>query len=318
MNVKSLKKFFITVAVMSFVFMLAGCGFLGAEPTETVQKMLDAYTSGDAKEFASFFEEGDRMRYLMKAVDGSGAGEMQEVYAKVYELTQKAEITVVGEGDADEYVKVRIKTVDYSENLHTSMVNAMKNDGTNFENAPEWMMTALSLPGEIIEKELDVRVQANGKMYDASFNEEFFDALTGGFYEYIGCTMASCTRGSNKSYLLGSFDRVLYSLDEYHESIKSPQATAAGVNGAITHFVAEYDGYEGIGAGGNYKGNVARLYLIIDYSKASNDSLQKIGMLSMANTTYISMDASIKGMEASGYSCKLNDFGVGVESDEDK
>ena len=315
---KSLKKFFITVAVMSIVFMLAGCGFLGAEPTENVQKMLDAYTSGDAKEFASYFEEDDRMHYLMKAVDGSGAGKMQEIYAKVYELTKKAEITVVGQGTEKDRVKVKIKTVDYSDAFYNSMTAAMKESGMKFMNAPEWMMDALSKPCNTVERELEVHVQPNGKMYGANYNAEFFDVLTGGFYDYIGCTMASCTSDSSKVYMLGNSDQLIYSLDEYRETISGSGMTAGNVNGVITHFKAKYAGLAGVEAGGAYTEPTAKLYLIVDYKLATNNSLEKVGMVSGSATGDVSLNASVEGLEANGYRCEITDFGVGVESDEDK
>ncbi|MBE5865364.1 MAG: DUF1307 domain-containing protein [Lachnospiraceae bacterium] len=318
MNVKSLKKLFITVAVMSIVFVLAGCGLFGSDPTDCVQKMLDAYTSADVKEFASYFEEDDRMHYLMKAVDGSGAGEMQEIYAKVYELTQNAEITVVGQGTDKDRVKVKIKTVDYSDAFYNSMITAMKESGTKFMDAPGWMQDALSKPGKTVERELEVHVKPNGKMYDANYNAEFFDVLTGGFYDYIGCTMAGCVADSSKVYMLGNADKVIYSLDEYRETISGSGMTAGNVNGVITHYKAKYAGLAGVEAGGVYTEPVVRLYVLVDYKLATTNSLEKMGIVAGSATGDVSLSASVKGLQASGYNCEVTDFGVGVESEEDK
>lgn len=315
---KGIKKVLVTVAVAAMVFALTGCGLFGSDPAETVQEMLDAYTSGDVEEFKSYFEEDDRMHYLMKAVDGTGAGQMQEVYQKVYELTSKAEITVVGEVTEADQVTVRMKTVDYSGELYNAMTDAMKESGTKFVDAPQWMMNALNVSGEPVEAEVTVHVQPNGKMYGAEYNKDFFDVLTGGFYDYIGCTIASAVSGDNKSYMLGSFDQVLYSLDEYRETISGGGMTAGNVNGVITHFVAKYEGLSGVEAGGSYKETMVRLYLIVDYQNATSNSLQQIGILSGGNTDFISLEDSIKGMEASGYTCETTDFGVGVKMEKDK
>lgn len=315
---KEIKKVFVTVAVATIMFVLTGCGLLGSDPAETVQKMLDAYTSGNVEEFKSYFEEDDRMHYLMKAMDGTGAGQMQDVYQKVYELTSKAEILAIGEATEADQVTVRMKTVDYSEKLYNAMTDAMKENGTKFADAPQWMMSALEASGEPIEVEVTVHVQPNGKMYGAEYNKEFFDVLTGGFYDYIGCTIASGVSENNKSYMFGSFDQVLYSLDEYRETISGGGMTAGNVNGVITHFVSKYEGLSGVEAGGSYKETMVRLYLIVDYQNATSNSLQQIGILSGGNTDFISLETSIKGMEASGYSFETTDFGVGVKMEKDE
>lgn len=315
---KDIKKVFVTAVVTTMVFVLMGCGLFGSEPADCVQKMLDAYKSGDAKEFTSYFEEGDRMHYLMKAVDGTGAGRMQEVYEKVYELTKEAEVTVVGQGTEEDRVKVKIKTVDYSDALYNSMMDAMKVSGTKFMDAPEWMLEALNKAGRPVEREIEVHVQPNGKMYDAKYNEDFFNVLTGGFYDYIGCTMASCSSDRSKVYMLGNSDRLIYSLDEYHETISGSGMTAGNVNGVITHYKSKYAGLAGVEAGGTYKETLVRLYLIIDYKLATTNSLQKIGMVTGSSVGDVGLSVSVESLEANGYRCEVTDFGVGVESDEDK
>ena len=114
------------------------------------------------------------------------------------------------------------------------------------------------------------------------------------------------------------FGILIYSLDEYWQSLSDSGMTAGNVNGVITHFQSKYAGLSGVEAGGDYKETTVRMYLIVDFNNATSNSLQQIGLLSAGNTEVISLETSIKAMEASGFQCEVTDFGVGVQTEGEK
>lgn len=320
---KNLRKITAIVLLVAMTLTMAGCDFLDSlaavhvSTTDHVQNLATAYTGGDIEAFKKGVEDDNKILYLLNAVGDTDSEGMKGVYQKVYELTSAAEITVVGvsENDgtvSDEYITIQIKTVDFTEALNSAMADAAAEGGEAFADMPGWMMEALNTGGVPVEKEFDVRIDSRGILAGETHNEEFWDVLTGGFYDYITYTMTTCTAEEGNSYLVASYDHVIYSLDEYYESLEGYELTDEEIAAYVAAFTAEYEGLDGLAAGGGVVDNSVRLYQFVSYETASSYTLQRLGIVSGGYADYISLSASVKGFEAEGVTCETTDFGSGV------
>lgn len=314
---KHLRKITAIVLLVAMTLMMAGCDMetLMATTTDHVQRLMEAYQNGDVETFKAGLEKDNKLHYMMDAIGDTDSTGMKGVYQKVYELTKVADITVVGVSEDDntidqEYITVQIKTVDFTEALRTAMLEAAAESGEAFADMPGWMMEALNTGGVPVEKEFDVRISSNGVF--AGESQDLYNILTGGFYDYITYTMTSCTDEYGASYLLASYDEVLYSLDEYYESMEGYELTEEEINTYIATFTYEYKDLDGLAADGEVVDNSIRLYQFVDYEVASSYTLQRLGIVSGGYADYISLSASVKGFEADGVTCETTDFGSGV------
>lgn len=317
---KRLKKFLLlSTVIVAMAFPLSGCALKEATALERAQNVVDAYQAGDADAFKSYIEDDNRMNYLMDALDDTGAEGMIEVYQKVYELTKTAEITVTEkENDlSGEYAVVTIKTVDFTNALNDAMLEAASEDGEAFADAPGWMMKALATGGEPVEKEVEIRTKSNNSLYEG-YNEEFYEAITGGFYDYIVSTMTTCkldNEYNDSTYMLANYDKVEVSLDEYVMQFEGEEYTDEEIDGIIQEFTADYEDCDGIVVGGHKVEDGVRLYMFINYDLASFYTLERLDLASSGDTDIISLSASVKGLENDGYTCEKTDFGSGVISE---
>ncbi|MBE5865365.1 MAG: hypothetical protein E7292_04010 [Lachnospiraceae bacterium] len=318
---KYLRKVVSMVLIMAMVFVMTGCGAmmenLTATTTDHLQKLVDAYKNGDMETFKAGFEDDDKIHYMLDAVGDTDSTGMKGVYQKVYELTKAAEITIVGVSEeqqsiSDEYITIKIKTVDFSEALQEAMTAAMEEGGEAFADMPGWMMEALNTGGVSVEKEFDVRIDTNGGLYTKTHNEELYETLFGGFYDYIAYTMTTCTAEEGCSYLMASKDEIIISYDEFSESVAGYGLTDADIDAYIAEFMFEYKDLDGVAAGGYCEDEVVTLYQIVNYEAASAFTLQRLGIVSGGSYDYISLNSTIKGFEADGMTCETTDFGSGV------
>lgn len=315
---RHLRKITAVVLLVAMTLAMAGCEFLKpTTATDHLEKLMEAYTSGDVETFKAGFEEDNKIHYMLDAVGDSDSTGMKGVFQKVYELTSKAEITVVGpnkEKDSmyEQYVTIQIKTVDFSEALDTAMLAAMEESGEAFADMPGWMMEALNTGGVPVEKEFEVLISSSGEVFPENNNKEFYDVLTGGFYDYILYTMTSCTSDEGNSYLLSENDEILVSYDEYSESVAGYGMTEADIEAYILAFESSYEGLEGLIAGGYYEGDVVTLYQVVSYTTASARTLQILGIVDSSDYDYISLDVTVDGYEEQGVTCETTDFGSGV------
>lgn len=312
---KKLKKILLVVTMTTaMALLITGCSLLEKNKVERAEQVIEAYQTGDIEKFKSYVKEDDRINYLLDALDDSNADGMIEVYQKVYELTKTAEFTVKEYEDdkSGEYATVTIKTVDFTDALHEAMMEAANEDGEAFADVPAWMMKALSTGGEAVEVEVLVRTHSNGALYDG-YNDEFLTALTGGFYDYIATTMTTCTSNDgyeDKTYMLSTYDVVRASLDEYN--FPYDEYAEDEMNVIMDDYVSEYEGYDGLAAGGRQGDNCAVMYMIIDYDVVSLYTLERLDLITSGTGDTISLETSIDGYENDGYTCETTDFGSGV------
>ncbi len=315
---KKLKKILVMTGITTaMAAMVSGCSLLPKSETERTQSIIDAYQTGDIETFQSYVDDDDKLNYLLDAIDDTDAEGMKAVYQKVYELTKDAEFTVTKteeSGYENGYATVTIKTVDFSNALYTAMVEAAVESKEAFEDVPTWMMNALNAGGETVEKEVKVRTNSNGTLFDG-YNDDFFEVLTGGFYDYIVATMTSCEANNgygDGTYMLSTYDTVRVSLDEYYLPFENVEYTDDEVNAVIDEFAAEYEAYDGMAAGGQRVDDGVRLYMIIDYDVVSMHTLMSLELVSSGSADYIGLQTTINGFEKDGYTCETTDFGSGV------
>lgn len=315
---KKLKKILVMTGITTaMAAMVSGCSLLPKSETERTQSIIDAYQTGDIETFQSYVDDDDKLNYLLDAIDDTDAEGMKAVYQKVYELTKDAEFTVTKteeSGYENGYATVTIKTVDFSNALYTAMVEAAVESKEAFEDVPTWMMNALNAGGETVEKEVKVRTNSNGTLFDG-YNDDFFEVLTGGFYDYIVATMTSCEANNgygDGTYMLSTYDTVRVSLDEYYLPFENVEYTDDEVNAVIDEFAAEYEAYDGMAAGGQRMDDGVRLYMIIDYDIVSMHTLMNLDLVSSGSGDYIGLQTTINGFEKDGYTCETTDFGSGV------
>lgn len=317
---KGLKKVLVMTALTAaMAFTVSGCGLREPTDADRAQKVIDAYQEGDVKTFKSYVKEDARMHYLLDALEESNVDGMVQVYQKVYELTKNAEYTFVEENkkeNDDGYATVTIKTVDFTDAMEEAMEEAIAEGGEAFADVPTWMMKALNTGGEPVEKEVKVRVHENNTLYN-SFNDEFLEVLTGGFYDYIMVTMTTCTADNeykDVTYMLSDGDNVIASLDEYVISFEGMEVADEDIQTVIDEYCQEYDGYDGIAAGGSRIEDGIKLYLFINYDLASTFTLQRLNLITSGFGDGISLKTSISNLEGDGYICETTDFGSGVSS----
>ena len=321
---KKLKNLLVMAGLATaMTIMVSGCSLLPKSETERTQAIIDAYQTGDIETFQSYIADDEKLNYLLEAIDDTDAEGMKAVYQKVYELTKSAEFSVTKTEesgyDNGEYATVTIKTVDFSDALYTAMVEAGVESKEAFVDAPTWMMNALNNGGVTVEKEVMVRTKSNGSLYDG--HEEFFEVLTGGFYDYIVATMTSCEANNgygDGTYMLSTYDTVRVSLDEYYIPFEGVEYTDDEVNAVINEFASKYEVYDGMAAGGNRVEDGIRLYMIIDYDEVSMSTLKVLDLVSSASGDYIGLKTTINGLESDGYICETTDFGSGVLATEEE
>lgn len=312
---KQMKKAMVAALALAMTVIITGCGMKGATTTDKVENLIEAYQNGDVETFSTCLEEDDKLNYLMNALNSTESEGMIEVFQKVHELTKEAEITVIGENEeahSEEYITIQIKGVDFSNALYEEMMNAINESGEEFADMPGWMMKALESGGEPFEKELDVRITSNGILYGETHNEEFLNALTGGFFPYITYTMTSCDAGDgSRYYMISEGDAIKYSLDEYYYDFSGLGYTEEELDLLLDSMIAEYDGLD-IGVGGESFEDGIRFVMFIDFDYASSYTLQRLGIISGGYADYISLSQTIKSYESSGITCEKTDFGSGV------
>lgn len=323
------KSLLVTVLAVAMSLALSGCSQLQSftkDSLERTQQIIDAYQAGDLETFASYVEDVDKLEHMISRIqetDAASAEGMVAVYHKVYEIAKSAEFSAPEKSDSasSEYAKVKVKTVDYSKALNEAMLEAAAESGDAFADMPSWMMKALETEGEPVEKEIEVRVKSSGVLYDEAFNEEFLDVITVGFYDYIMYTMTSCKPGdgaTDTGYLMASYDVVKVSLDEYVQSDEGVEFTDEEVAQIVNEFAAEFEGYDGITAGGNKVEGGIRIYMVVDCTAADMYTLSRLGLVNSANVDYIGLKTSVDGFESSGYVCETTDFGSGAFTPEEE
>lgn len=302
----------LTAVSVALVFATTGCSLFETE-VDKATKIIEAYQSGDKDAFMEYAGEDAVMELMLGSLDVKNADGMREVFQKVHEATKDMEFTVEDNEDSkDGYVNVTFKGEDYMLAFNDAMIAAIEAGGDAFGDMPGWMIEALENGGESTTMEVEMRIHSDGTLVP-DFNDDFFYAITGGFYEYALWTMTTCTMDEYEDtlYMVALGDKLLVSLDEYYYYFEE-EISDEEFEEYRELYVADYQGYQGIYIDlVKIDGGFKEVWYI-NYEVADFDVLLKLDFITEGSGDYISLDASIDNLEADGFKCSTSDFGSGV------
>ena len=305
----------LTAVSAACVFATTGCSLFETE-VDKATKIIEAYQAGDADKFMDYAGEDEVMEFMLGALDEKDAEGMKEVFQKVHEATKDMEFTVEDNDDSkDGHVIVTFEGQDYMMAFNDAMIAAIAESGEKFEDMPGWMIEALENGGEESTLEVEMVLHSDGTLVP-TYNDDFFYALTGGFYEYALWTMTTCTLEEEgyTCYLVASGDELIVSLDEYFVSDEGYAYTEEELAEYKEYFVEMYQGYTGISADAEIVEGGIRDFMYINYEVASQSVLEDFDFIT-GTGDYISLEETIKNYEADGIECVTSDFGSGVLHD---
>ncbi len=302
----------LTVVSVACVFATTGCSLFETE-VDKATKIIEAYQAGDADKFMEYAGEDEVMEFMLGSLDDKDAEGMKEVFQKVHEATKDMEFTVEDNDDSkDGYVTVTFEGEDYMMAFNDAMIAAIAESGEKFEDMPGWMIEALENGGDSTTMEVEMRIHSDGTLVPG-FNDDFFYAITGGFYEYALWTMTTCTLAEEgyTCYLVANGDEIIVSLDEYFISDEGYAYTEEELSEYKTYYVDMYQGYTGISADAEIVEGGIRDFMYINYEVASMGVLKSFDIVT-GTSGYISLEETLKNYEADGIKCVTSDFGSGV------
>ncbi len=303
----------LTAVSVACVFTTTGCSLFETE-VDKATKIIEAYQDGDVDDFLAFAGEDKVMSYLLGSLGSKDAKGMKEVFQLVHEATKDMEFTVEDNDDSkDGYVNVTFEGVDYMMAFNDAMIAATAKSGEAFADMPSWMKEALENGGDKTTMEVEMRMDAEGELV-ADHNDDFFNAITGGFYEYALWTMTSCTiEGySDACYMVAQGDKLIVSLDEYFISDEGYEFTDEEVEEYKEFLTVDYQGLKGISVDVQKVEGGLRFFMYINYEVADTNVLESLDIITDGYGDYISLEASIESFEADGFDCVTTDYGSGV------
>lgn len=303
----------LTAVSVACVFATTGCSLFETE-VDKATKIIEAYQAGDAEKFMEYAGEDEVMEFMLGSLDDKDAEGMKEVFQKVHEATKDMEFTVEDNDDSkDGYVTVTFEGEDYMMAFNDAMIEAVAESGEKFADMPAWMIEALENGGESTTMEVEMRIHSDGTLVP-NFNEDFFYALTGGFYEYALWTMTSCTiEGYDDAcYMVALEDKLLVSLDEYFISDEGVEFTDEELEEYKLYLTEGYEGYTGISVDLVRVDGGLRFFMYVNYEVADISVLENLEIITEGDGNFISLEASIDSFEADGFDCVTSDFGSGA------
>lgn len=303
----------LTAVSAACVFATTGCSLFETE-VDKATKIIEAYQAGNVDDFLAAAGEDEVMAYMLGSLDSKDAEGMKEVFQLVHDATKDMEFTVEDNDDSkDGYVNVTFEGVDYMMAFNDAMIAATATSGEAFADMPSWMKEALENGGDKTTMEVEMRMDAEGELI-ADHNDEFFNALTSGFYEYALWTMTSCTMEgySDACYMVAIGDELIVSLDEYFISDEGVEFTEEELVEWREYLTADYQGLKGISADVQKVDGGLRFFMYINYEVADTQVLENLDIITDGYGDYISLEASIDSFEADGFKCVTTDYGSGV------
>lgn len=288
---------------------------------QIISDFLTAYQANDYESMKPYFDEDNLLSYYFQGQESGGR--MGEVYKRVWELTKDFTFTAEAvEGkEAWGEVTVHLQTHEITSGVPDAMWEAIKaqaeNGDDSFADLPGWLADALET-GEPIDEELTVYVshRSDGDRIDSSACREFYELLTGGFYDYIDMTMTTCTAGSDVYQIASQGDSIVGMLQTM------PMEGAEGASEEdIQAYESQYEALSGVTARIKPADDGSlELRFGVDFNRASSTALANMGVISDRLTSYggyLSLYSTVSGFEESGMTCETDDFGSGAASAEE-
>lgn len=295
--------------VVTTAFTLTGCK--NTKPAaEQITDITKAYQAGDSEPFYTSMEESKIFDSYFDAVKNKSTSGLGAVYVKMNEKAK--EVTVKPDEKNDTFdIPVSISYYDAYTAAINKMYEAAKEGPEAFADMPTWLCAALDEAEMKTESvKFDSRTDSSTLKYEYVGNEEFFQKMTCGMYNFMNATMTTCTDGTDKTYLIAQDDNVLFSADYYYTSLEEYELSEKEVNQYIDEVLKEYEGYEGVKSDAKYDGKGILQVIFIDYDTVSASTLVKLGFLSSVNADGISLKKTIEGFEKEGITCVTENFGI--------
>lgn len=309
--------------------LLGGCAEqlgLPAEDKRTddqiISDFLTAYQEGNFEAMEPYFDEDNLLHLFCQGQENGG--EMAEVYKKVWELTKDFTFTAEAvEGkEAWGEVTVHLQSNEIVSGIQDSMWSAIEaqtaNGDDSFADLPGWLGDALAT-GDPIDEEFTVYVshRSDGDRIDSSTCRDFYEQLTGGFYDFIDMTMTTCTAENDSYYIAAMGDSIIGMV----ETAVQTEGTEGLTEEDIQAYEDSFNSMDGVTARVSQKddGSV-ELRFGVDFDQASSTALANLGVISDRVTSsggYLSLWSTVDSFKADGMTCETNDFGSGAAPEEE-
>lgn len=287
---------------------------------QIVSDFLTAYQANDYESMKPYFDEDNLLHFYFQGQESGG--EMGEVYKRVWELTKDFTFTAEAvEGkEAWGEVTVHFQTHEITSGVPDAMWSAIQaqveNGDDSFANLPDWLSASLET-GAPIDEEITVYVshRSDGDRIDSSACREFYEQLTGGFYDYIDMTMTTCTEEGSVYQIASQGDSIIGML----QTMRMQEAEGA-TEEEIQAYESQFGALDGVAAKVKPTDDGSmELRFGVDFNRASSTALANMGIISdrlNSSGGYLSLYSTVSSFEEGGMTCEMNDFGSGAASSE--
>ncbi len=299
----------------------SGCGDRMPVRYEKLLEFASAYQSGDTVTQKALLQENHPWNKVLDAQGKTDATVEETIYQKAFECLRDTDIVVrEPERRSDEQYSVTVTAKDLDGAIGRSMAEAIaaevETGEGQFKDVASWLGDGIADAAKGEAKELAVLVQKDGKDYylDTAANEPFFNAVTGGFTDYLNTSMTVCNGtedgitdimyiAAKGDYLIGmvevmeqEYDVTGYSDEEKEELLAIGVSDFQGLDGVTSH--AEFaDGKLCIRVG-------------VDFNTVDSYTLSKLGLISGSMMgSYLSLEQTVSGFRDAGQTCESMEWG---------
>ncbi len=284
---------------------------------EVVIALMEAYQQGNYEELKPYISDDNPLHLFFGGMDEAVGGEMAAAYKAMHEHL-KDNITYTAEAvegkEAWGTVNVTISMPDYSQALHSAMVDALtdqvENGSTAFYDMPKWMESALQGEGEMYEEtfELHVGNRDGNNVMDTNTNRQFFAMLCGGLKPYLNATITTCTFPNEEGgwNILSMGDEITAIIDTELVPMDA-EYTQEDLEATVQSFEESMNMMDGVIASATIQDQNILLTIGVDMENASTYALSNMGLISDRITAgsngWISLDSTISAFTREGGEC---------------
>lgn len=285
---------------------------------DVINNFLQAYQQGDYEAMKPYISDDNPLHQFFALMDDETGGEMAPVCRAYYEKTKALTWTAEAvEGkEAWGTVSVELTIPNYYEAVKASMAAAIQEDvtagGGGFHDMPGWLMKALEGEVETVHETYEIHVgNRDGEtVMDTNTNRNLFILLCGGLREYMDASMTTCTFSDGTVWeLAAKGDEIIGILRS--ESIPGASMYASeDLDLVIESFALQYEGMDGICAGGEVQDDLLISRLGIDMWTAQSFHLMQMGLLDsiLTSSSWLSLESTVSGFTREGAECVTETF----------